>query len=213
MAALGRAVERHLGARGVRVEPASGGAWRVTSADSRWIARPVTWLTSVAATLVELSELPELTSARSPRPVIALLPGGGSQLLTTEPGFAAFAEMVGGEAQADELAHLIAHFWGRGMERVLPSADALSEAGLQALRGASADPAPPRRVLAGGGWELRFLAAAAAGARGGQVAYDLREWTVRRLDGDGVEWQVRPLALGVVGALRQRGTGDDRGHR
>ena len=201
-AALGRAVERHLASGEVRVEAAAEGAYRVRAAETTWIARPVTWLTSLGPALFELNELPEITGVPARSPVVALLPNGTSFLLNAERGFAAFAEVVGGQMAAGELAHLVAHFWGRGMERVVRSADALSEAGVEALRGAGTDAFPPRLVPDDGGWELRFLAVAAAGASAGQVAYDLREWTVRRLAGDGVEWQVRPLALGVPGALR-----------
>jgi hypothetical protein len=203
-AGLGRAVARLLDAHGVDVEAGAGpgGAHRVTSASTSWIARPVEWLRSLDAALYELIELPEMTGPRPAAPVIALLPDGASFLLNTVAGFAGFAEAVGVHASADELAHLVAHFWGRGMERVVGAAGALSEAGLGALRGAGAEPVAPRMVRQDGDWELRFLAAAAAGASAGLVAYDLREWTVRRRVGDGVDWQVRPVVLGVAGALR-----------
>jgi hypothetical protein len=74
---------------------------------------------------------------------------------------------------------------------------------LQKSQGDSAGPALAEQ--ADNGWTLDYLTAAyLPRIVDGSFAVDLRAWSVRGLPGDGVQWQVRPLAVAVPGAL----TGD-----
>jgi hypothetical protein len=200
---LRQAVTDHLGAINASVVSASGDEYLVTSRDTDWLARPVTTLSTLPATLFELSPLPEAVGLMSALPVVALLADGSSFLLNSSKGFAEFAQTVVGHTPPDVLARLVTHFWGRGMERVVTSPDELTEPALTALRLANTEVLPPQLSRSASGWELRFLAAAASGgASAKEVPYDIREWTVRGLIEDGVEWQVRPITVRVPGAVR-----------
>jgi hypothetical protein len=92
------------------------------------------------------------------------------------------------------------------VERVLANARYLSPRGLAALHDAGAEADVPTLAFqADGSWKLDFLSVVyrpqiVDGGFGG-FGVDLRSWTVRRLAGDGVEWQSRPLAVDVPGAL------------
>ncbi|MBV9577739.1 MAG: hypothetical protein JO057_04015, partial [Chloroflexi bacterium] len=147
----------------------------------------------------------DLTSTHSSEivPVVAVLDDGRSFLLSESGDLAEFTDAVARSTAPLELAQLITHFQGRGAERVLPNGADLSPRGLAALHDAGADAdAPSFSTQPAGGWTLDFVSVAyRPHIVDGDFGVDLRAWTVRHLAGDGVEWQSRPLAVDVPGAL------------
>jgi hypothetical protein len=178
---------------------------RVSHGREEWIARRVESFPQVPAVMFELSGFPEMTDRTGPDAVWALVGDGDGRGdafdLRAERSFAAFAAEVVPSSSPPQFAALVTHFWGRGMERVLVAPLTFSASGSRAA-GVPAFPfTPPTLTFTDDGWLLEFLAAASTGRSDGtHVVYDIRRWTVRR-SADGVDWQVRPLLLGVAGAL------------
>jgi hypothetical protein len=196
---------RHFGAQpaGLSVARLPNGRYRVRSQLMDWTVEELPGHAGRPFALLEVESDVTPTDHPDPLPVVAVLEDGRNFLLADDRELAAFLEAVAPHTAPTELAELITYFRGRGLERVLAETD-LSAAGIAALGEAGAEAfAPTLDEQTGGGWELRYLTAAYVPHGGaGSLGVDLRAWSVRGTPGDGVEWQVRPLALQVQGALR-----------
>jgi hypothetical protein len=202
---LPRIMARHFGAnrQSVSTEQIDQNQFRVRSGDLDWTAEVEPLTGTRPFLLVQLKS--DVTSSHSGEilPVVAILEDGRSFLLSESLQLADFADAVAQSSAPLELAQLITHFQGEGAERVLANEAGLSSKGLAALRDAGAVAAAPMfSEEADGGWKLNFLTVRyRPHIVDGAFAVDLRGWTVRHLPGDGVEWQSRPLAVDVAGAL------------